>query len=126
MMRGQKFEHGFVSGLVGKIGGGVAESYFPGDGMGDMLGKASVIGLFSGIASEAVGGDFYEGAVEAAFVYLYNDVWDQYASKICLVPKLQLGDADWRNKTLKNSYSNSVYRSWSFGTRKEWLFGFLY
>ena len=41
---------------------------------GNPIANASIIGVFSGMASRATGGDFYEGAMRGAFVYLYNDL----------------------------------------------------
>jgi len=57
--------------VVGKVAGHYAAPYMS----SNVVANASIIGMIGGIASEASGGDFYEGAMQAAFVYLFNDVW---------------------------------------------------
>jgi murein DD-endopeptidase MepM/ murein hydrolase activator NlpD len=59
MTQGGRFEHGFLAGMMGKIGG-----HFGFIGSIVSAGTASVIG----------GGKFLNGAVSGAFVYLFNDM----------------------------------------------------
>ena len=40
------------------------------------IGSTTVVAVFGGMASQATGGDFYEGAMRAAFVHLYNELHD--------------------------------------------------
>ena len=42
--------------------------------MSDRIGSTTIVAVFGGLASDATGGDFYEGAMSAAFVHLYNDL----------------------------------------------------
>jgi len=42
--------------------------------MSDRIGSTTIVAIFGGLASDATGGDFYEGAMSAAFVHLYNDL----------------------------------------------------
>ena len=65
-LRGQSFKSGFISGVVGKVGGHYAVKYG-----GNPIANASIIGVFSGIASRATGGDFYEGAIKEALSITY-------------------------------------------------------
>jgi len=62
MAQGGKFEHGFLSGIFGKLG---ARFGFIG----------SVVA--AGTAAELGGGKFMNGAVSGAFVYLFNDVQEK-------------------------------------------------
>ena len=46
--------------------------------MSDRIGSTTIVAVFGGLASDATGGDFYEGAMSAAFVHLYNELhWDK-------------------------------------------------
>ena len=75
VLRGGKFKNGFISGIVGKAGGQVTDVMgFSGDTMSDRIGSTTIVAVFGGLASDATGGDFYEGAMRAAFVHLYNDL----------------------------------------------------
>ena len=75
ILRGGKFEHGFISGIIGKAGGEATDAMgFTGDTMSDRIGSTTIVAVFGGMASQATGGDFYEGAMRAAFVHLYNDL----------------------------------------------------
>jgi RHS repeat-associated protein len=58
--KGGKFEHGFMSGTFGKIGG--------------FFGPIGAI-VAAGTAEEMGGGKFTNGAVTGAFVYLFNDLF---------------------------------------------------
>ena len=74
---GGKFEHGFISGIIGKAGGEATDAMgFTGDTMSDRIGRTTIVAVFGGMASQATGGDFYEGAMRAAFVHLYNGEYD--------------------------------------------------
>jgi hypothetical protein len=56
-----------IAGLAAKSGGYLAQ------GMDTFTGTV-IVSTFSGVASEATGGDFAEGAMTGAIVHLYNDV----------------------------------------------------
>ena len=47
---------------------------FNGRSDGDRIGSTAIVAIFGGLASEATGGDFAEGALRAAFVHLFNDL----------------------------------------------------
>lgn len=66
-LRGDKFIHGAIAGLAAKSGGYLAK------GMDPFTGTV-IVSTFSGVASEATGGDFAEGAMTGAIVHLYNDL----------------------------------------------------
>ena len=76
-LRGQSFRSGFISGFIGSATGRVTEALgFNGRSDGDRIGSTAIVAIFGGLASEATGGDFAEGALRAAFVHLYNDILD--------------------------------------------------
>jgi hypothetical protein len=56
-----------IAGLAAKSGGYLAQ------GMDTFTGTV-IVSTFSGVASEATGGDFAEGAMTGAIVHLYNDL----------------------------------------------------
>ena len=57
------------------ISGRVTEKLgFNGRSDGDRIGSTAIVALFGGLASEATGGDFAEGALRAAFVHLFNEL----------------------------------------------------
>jgi hypothetical protein len=69
-IRGGKFSAGLSSAFVAKVGG----HYFGGN-------KGAVI-VLGGLASKAAGGDFVQGTVTAAMVYLYNDQLDVWNTDV--------------------------------------------
>jgi len=86
-LRGDKFVHGAVSGIVAKIGGAHAE------GLGDFA-STVVVATFGGLASSAVGGDFTQGAMNAAIVHLFNELGER-CSQCTLVPRASDGKLMW-------------------------------
>lgn len=66
-LRGDKFIHGAISGLVSKA------SYYGTEGMGTFYGTI-IASTLSGVAAEATGGDFAKGAMTGAIIHLYNDM----------------------------------------------------
>jgi hypothetical protein len=48
--------------------------------------KLTVASIIGGLASKASGGDFYQGAINAMFVYLYNDSYEDPRLKAAGVP----------------------------------------
>jgi RHS repeat-associated protein len=68
-LRGDKFIHGAIAGLAAKSGGYMAKDM-------DTFTGTVIVSTFSGVASEATGGDFAEGAMAGAVVHLYNDLYD--------------------------------------------------
>nr|WP_280938404.1 RHS repeat-associated core domain-containing protein [Thioflexithrix psekupsensis] len=58
MAQGGRFEHGFLAGMMGKVGGHFG-----------LVGSV----VAAGTAAEISGGKFVNGAVSGAFVYLFND-----------------------------------------------------
>jgi len=56
--------------------------------------KMSVNVILTGAISKASGGDFYQGAIRALVVYLYNDMYDELMLKGKGVPAAMGGDAD--------------------------------
>ena len=75
-LRGESFRSGFVSGFVGSAGGALTRKLgFTGTTDADRLGSTTITVVFAGLATEASGGDFYEGAMRAAFVHLFNELY---------------------------------------------------
>jgi len=70
-LRGQKFKTGFISGIAGKVTGAVINNMDL--ALEDSFTKATIAALIGGIAAQASGGDFVEGAMTAMVVYLWND-----------------------------------------------------
>jgi hypothetical protein len=66
-LRGDKFIHGAIAGLAAKSGGPLT------DGLGRYEG-AVITATLSGVAAEATGGDFAQGAMTGAIIHLYNDM----------------------------------------------------
>ncbi|MBL4868565.1 MAG: RHS repeat-associated core domain-containing protein, partial [Pseudomonadales bacterium] len=64
-LRGDKFVHGAISALASQIGVEVT------GGRSD-FGSTAIVATLGGVASEATGGDFLNGALTAATVHLYN------------------------------------------------------
>ncbi len=64
-IQGGEFQAGLASGFVAKVGGHYLE--------GTALDNIAGISILGGLASKAAGGDFLQGAIQAAFVYVYND-----------------------------------------------------
>ncbi|MBK8455198.1 MAG: RHS repeat-associated core domain-containing protein [Thiofilum sp.] len=76
-LRGGSFKSGFVGGIIGKASG-VATS-----GMGGTSGMAITLrtvtaAVFGGLASEATGGSFADGALSAALTHLFNEEGAQW------------------------------------------------
>jgi RHS repeat-associated protein len=69
-LRGGSFRSGFISGVIGHAGGGAVQALK----ISDPVAQASIIGIFGGLSSKATGGEFYDGAMQAAFVHLFR-VW---------------------------------------------------
>ncbi len=63
-LRGDKFIHGAIAGLAAKSGEFLATT-------GTFV-DTVIVSTFSGVASEATGGDFATGAMTGAIVHLYN------------------------------------------------------
>ena len=68
---GGEFISGFASGLIGHASGAVIGG-IGGDGGGAIIGRSTVAAMFGGIAAEATGGSFEDGAFQAAMVHLFN------------------------------------------------------
>ncbi len=64
-IQGGEFQAGLASGFVAKVGGHYLE--------GTALDNVAGVSILGGLASKAAGGDFLQGAIQAAFVYMYND-----------------------------------------------------
>ncbi len=76
-MRGGKFQNGFINGFLGKISGSLTKSLFAGASPEAMtFGGGAIATIMGGIAAEATGGDFAEGALTAMVVFLYNEIGD--------------------------------------------------
>jgi len=73
-LRGGKFINGFISGFASKAVSGIMDNtdlrFEP------PFVKMSINVILSGAISKASGGDFYQGAMSALVVYLYNDLQD--------------------------------------------------
>lgn len=79
--------HGVSQGLVGQLRGGSFRSGFVGSvagglspagdmlahGVGSVVSRTVIAAVFGGLAAEASGGSFSDGALSAAMVHLYND-----------------------------------------------------
>ena len=75
-LKGGKFKHGAIAALASKVGSHYSQSYFGEMGTGtqrDLFGRTAVAMMFGGLASEASGGSFEDGAMSALFVHLFND-----------------------------------------------------
>ena len=68
-IRGGKFKTGLVSGMASKLSGIAMRNQSLDSGT-----KLTVASIIGGLASKASGGDFFQGAVSAMFVYLYNEL----------------------------------------------------
>lgn len=64
-LRGDKFIHGAIAGLVAKSSERLTKGLGTYDG-------AVVVATLSGVAAEATGGDFAQGAMTGAIIHLYN------------------------------------------------------
>ena len=64
-IQGGEFQVGFASGFVAKVGWHYLE--------GTALDNVAGVSILGGLASKAAGGDFLQGAIQAALVYMYND-----------------------------------------------------
>ncbi len=74
-IRGGKFNGGFISAFISKLTGGALQKLgIDGDDAGEIVLGTAATAIMGGLASEASGGSFYDGAVSAAVVYLYNDL----------------------------------------------------
>ncbi len=77
VMRGGKFQNGFINGFLGKISGSLTKSLFAGASPEAMtFGGGAIATIMGGVAAEATGGDFAEGALTAMVVFLYNEIGD--------------------------------------------------
>ncbi|RLA58516.1 MAG: hypothetical protein DRQ78_11905, partial [Epsilonproteobacteria bacterium] len=73
--------------FIGKLSGAaVKEIGFEKGSSVELYGGMGIVAVFGGISSEATGGKFSDGAVQAAVVYLYNDL-----GKINEIKKYTLG-----------------------------------
>ena len=65
----------FRSGMVGAVAGGLSPA---GDmlaqGVGNIVSRSVVAAVFGGLAAQASGGSFADGALSAAMVHLFNDM----------------------------------------------------
>ena len=60
VMRGGKFQNGFINGFLGKISGSLTKSLFAGASPDAMtFGGGAIATIMGGIAAEATGGDKY-------------------------------------------------------------------
>jgi hypothetical protein len=106
-LRGGQFRHGFISGLVSKISGGIMNNYNL-----NTTQSTAIASLAGGLASEATGGDFTEGAMRAAFVHLYNDLSLKQSLKKLWARKGEIsnstskGFSGLRNKGFSRLYEN--------------------
>jgi len=78
-LKGGKFKDGAISALASKVGSHYSQRYFGKMGtgtQGDLYGRTAVAMMFGGLASEATGGSFEDGAMNALFVHLFNDEAD--------------------------------------------------
>ncbi len=102
---GGSFKGGFISAFVSKVTSAGLRTWNiaqtrNADGTlteSARLGGLAINMMLGGLASEASGGSFNEGALSAAVVYLYNDIWDEYAAKIAFGedkndPKIEFSD----------------------------------
>lgn len=69
-LRGGSFKSGFVGAIVGGLSpaGVMTQS-----GIGNTLSRTVIASVFGGLASQATGGSFADGAMSAAFAHLFND-----------------------------------------------------
>jgi hypothetical protein len=68
-IRGGKFKTGLISGMASKLSGVAMRNQSLDSGT-----KLTVASIIGGLSSKASGGDFFQGAVSAMFVYLFNDL----------------------------------------------------
>jgi len=80
-IRGGKFKTGLISGMASKLSGIAMRNQSLDSGT-----KLTVASMIGGIASKASGGDFFQGAVSAMFVYLFNDGYEDPRLKAVDVP----------------------------------------
>lgn len=102
-LRGQSGRSGFISGFVGKVSGSLSNSYFGGETTADTIGSTTVATVFGGLASQATGGDFTEGALRAAFVHLFNEIADY-------IPEGNQAEKDYPILRFFNSITRAIFR----------------
>ncbi|KZZ53855.1 hypothetical protein A3761_15865 [Oleiphilus sp. HI0123] len=99
-LRGDKFIHGAVSALASKIGSYATR------GFGDPLSieRTVVVATFGGLASRATGGDFAQGAIQAAMVHLFNELTsEQNGCPGCVEVTFKNGNKGWVPQSVMNS-----------------------
>ncbi len=72
-LRGGNFQSGFVGAVAGSVAGGASGRVMNSFGTSNLGISTAVTAVFGGLASKASGGSFEDGAVSAAFTYLFND-----------------------------------------------------
>ena len=71
-LRGGSFKSGFVGGIIGKASGVATRGMGGTSGMAITL-RTVTAAVFGGLASEATGGSFADGALSAALTHLFNE-----------------------------------------------------
>lgn len=71
-LRGGQFKSGFVGGIIGKASD-AALGEMGGNGPAAVAARTVTAAVFGGLAAEATGGSFADGALAAAMVHLFND-----------------------------------------------------
>jgi hypothetical protein len=73
--QGGSFQQGFITGSIGHITGVAAAqttTSLQGTSTTAILGRTTIAAMFGGVASQATGGSFSDGAYTAAVVHLFN------------------------------------------------------
>ncbi|MFC5081000.1 hypothetical protein VTH8203_01577 [Vibrio thalassae] len=94
-LRGGSFKQGFISGVIGKLGGSVVHKNID-DPIGQMAGMVAV----SGIAAAASGANSRDAVMRSAVsvitIYLYNDIQvEKYSSRSQMVKR---DDGIWQHR----------------------------
>jgi hypothetical protein len=92
-LRGGSFKSGFIGGVIGKASG-VATNGIGGASPMAITLRTVTAAVFGGLASEATGGSFADGALSAALTHLFNDEADN------LYPPPNFFDPNYQVNTL--------------------------
>lgn len=84
-LRGGNFQSGFVGAVAGSVAGGASGRVMNSFGTSNLGTSTTVTAIFGGLASKASGGSFEDGAVSAAFTYLFNDAAKRGQSSVHLL-----------------------------------------
>jgi RHS repeat-associated protein len=70
--QGNDFQSGFASGFIGHVSGVAVGGLEDTAVLAGVVGRTTIAAVFGGLASEATGGSFEDGALQAAVVHLFN------------------------------------------------------